>query len=294
MQNHEQKQKKKYLIALEETRSIVALAAGILVFVCTLLCVFWAIDAFDAGMLKYFTLLSNLLSAIAAAFMIPYAAEGIRKKRFVLPRWVVQFQFAGAICVTITMATALGLILPIQGAAQAFKQFNFWLHVVTPVATVVLFQCVESGVSLTKREMLLALVPYWVYMLVYLVMVILLGRWKDIYGVTVYLPTWVSFLVMLALGLTVAAVLRRIYNRRAVQSWRRIARMWSEDLEPTELLIEAFGLGRYIGAACDGGELAIPLDIFKVMAQRYDVSLEKLIKAYVKGALDAAEEKTET
>ena len=93
---------------------------------------------------------------------------------------------------------------------------------------------------------------------------------------------------------TVAAVLRRIYNRRAVQSWRRIARMWSEDLEPTELLIEAFGLGRYIGAACDGGELAIPLDIFKVMAQRYDVSLEKLIKAYVKGALDAAEEKTET
>lgn len=292
MHNHEQKQKKKYLIALEETRSIVALAAGILVFVCTLLCIFWAIDVFDAGMLQYFTLLSNLLSAVAAAFMIPYAVEGIRKKRFVLPRWVVTFQFAGAVCVTITMVIALGIILPTQGARQAFKQFNFWLHVVVPLATVVLFQCVESGVSLTKRDMLLALIPYWAYMLVYMVMVLLLDRWKDIYNARGFLPIWVSLPFTFAVGLAVAVVLRRIHNRRAVQSWNRIARMWSDDLEPTQLLIEAFGLGRYIGTVCDPGELTVPLDIFKAMAERYDVPLEKLTKAYVKGALDAVEEKT--
>ena len=292
MHGREQKQKKKYLIALEETRSILALAAGTLVFICTLLCVFWAIGVFDAGMLQYYTLLSNLLAAVGAAFMIPYAVEGVRKKRFVLPRWVVLFQCAGAVCVTITMVTALGLILPTQGARQAFEQFNFWLHVVTPLATVVLFQCVESGVSLTKREMLLALVPYWAYMLTYLVMVVLLGRWKDIYSVTAYLPVWVSFPVMLVLGLAIAAVLRRIQNRRAAQSWSRIARMWSGDVERTELLIEAFGLGRYIGAVCDAGELTVPLDIFKAMAERYGVSIDALTKAYVKGALDAVEEKT--
>ena len=292
MRNREQKQKKKYLIALEETRSIVALAAGILVFICTLLCVFWAINVFDAGMLQYFTLLSNLLSAVAAAFMIPYAVEGIRKKRFVLPRWVVLFQFAGAVCVTITMVIALGLILPTRGARQAFDRFNLWLHVVTPLATVVLFLCVESGVSLTKRDMLLAQIPYWAYMLVYLIMVSLLGRWKDIYSVTVFMPIWATIPFVLAVGMAVAVVLRRVQNRRTAQSWNRIARMWSDDLEPTQLLIEAFGLGRYIGAVCDPGELTVPLDIFKAMAERYDVPLEKLTKAYVKGALDAVEEKT--
>ena len=108
--------RKQYLISPEKSRSVAALVAGALVFAGTLLCVFWAIDLYRSMMLQYFTLLSNLLSAIGAAFMIPYAVEGIRKKRFTLPRWVVLFQFSGAVCVSITMVAALGIILPVQGA----------------------------------------------------------------------------------------------------------------------------------------------------------------------------------
>ena len=47
MRENKMKTKKKYLIALEETRSIVALAAGVLVFFCTLTTVFVALDSFD-------------------------------------------------------------------------------------------------------------------------------------------------------------------------------------------------------------------------------------------------------
>ena len=282
--------RKQYLISLGKKRSVVALVAGIVVFSCTMTSVFWAIDAHSAGMLQYFTLLSNLLSAVGAAFMIPFAAEGLRKKRFVLPRWIVLFQFAGAVCVTITMVTALGLILPIQGASRAFREYNFFLHVVTPLATVVLFQCVESGVSLGKRDMLLAMTPYFAYMLVYLVMVALLGSWEDIYGVTVYLPAWASFLVMLALGLAVAAALRLLQNRRARQSRARLSRLWEEDLSPVELKIEAFGLGRYMGQQCSG-ELAVPLDIFEMMAERYGVRAEELTRAFVRGASDSLRER---
>ena len=112
-------QSKKYLIALEERNSKIALAAGILVFFCTMAAIMIKFRDFiqtgDEHPLHYFTVLSNFLSAVGAGFMIPYAVEGIRKKRFILPQWIVLFQFSGAICVAVTMVSTLALILPTQG-----------------------------------------------------------------------------------------------------------------------------------------------------------------------------------
>ena len=90
--------RREYLIGLYRTRSIIALIAGIGVFCCTFSAVIWGIQENVAGeesLFHYFTVLSNLFAAVGAAFMIPYAVEGIRKKRFTLPKWVVLFQFSG-------------------------------------------------------------------------------------------------------------------------------------------------------------------------------------------------------
>ena len=158
-----------------------------------------------------------------------------------------------------------------------------------------LFHCVENGFAFTRRESLLVLIPYWVYIAVYLVMVFLIGEerggWPDFYSVSTFCPVWVSVALMLLAGFAVSALLRRVHNRLAADSRKRIARAWSEDLEPTELLIEAFGLGRYIGSQCSDGELTVPLDIFAMMEARYGVPVEKLTKAYTKGALDAVKER---
>ncbi len=291
------KKQKKYLIALEETRSVVALIAGLLTFVFTLAAVFAMFRNYlgqGEHPLQYFTVLSNLLAAVGAAFMIPFAVEGIRKKRFVLPRWIVRFQYAGATCVAITMIASLSLILPTQGR-DAVQGVNFLLHVVTPVLTVVLFLSVESGVALTRRDALLALIPFLIYTAVYSVMVVLIGKdnggWKDFYMTQAFWPAWISLLLMLALGFVVVTVLRLLQNRRAAQTRARIARAWSRDMEPAEILVEAFGLGRYIGDRCTNGELTVPLDIFAAMAERYGIPLDRLTKAYLKGALDAVQER---
>lgn len=291
------KPKKKYLIALEETRSIVALAAGLLIFFCALACIFAMAINSDGTFeypLHYFTVWANFLSAVAAAFMIPYAVEGIKKKRFILPRWIVLFQYSGANCLAITLVSALTIILPTQGI-DAVSGPNFWLHIVTPTLTVVLFQCVETGVSFKPSEALLTLIPYWVYMAVYFFMVVIIGEknggWIDFYLTQAFWPAWVTAILMITLGFAVSAVLFIVHNKRAKQSWLRVEKMWSDSLDSTQLLIEAFGLGRYMGAKYTDGELAIPLDIFKVISKRYDIPLDKLAKAYVKGALDACEER---
>ena len=275
------KKHKKYLIALEETRSIVALISSIIVLFCTLAAVFVMID-------------NNLLSASGAAFMLPFAVEGIRKKRFILPRWVVLFQYAGATCVAITMITSLAIILPTQGI-EKMTGANFWLHIVTPAATVILFQSVESGIAFRRRDVLISLAPYWTYMLIYSIMAVVIGEerggWSDFYMTQAFWPAWVSVILMLTIGFAVSAALRIVQNRRAEQCKKRIARTWSRDLEPTQILIEAFGLGRYIGSKCSIEELTVPLDIFAMMSERYGVPAEKLTKAYIKGALDSIGER---
>lgn len=297
MRRNTTKPKKKYLIALEETRSIVALASGILIFACALSSIFVMAENSDGTYeypLHYFTVWSNILSAVAAAFMIPYAVRGINKKRFILPRWITLIQYAGANCLAITLVSALGIILPTQGVG-AISGSNFWLHIITPALTLVLFQCVETGVEFKRPELLFALIPYWIYMAVYFFMVIIIGEknggWSDFYLTRAFWPAWVTAILMTAVGFAVSAILLIIHNKRAAQSWERIKKMWSGDLEPTRLLIEAFGLGRYMGAKYTGGELSVPLDIFSVMSEQYDIPLDKLTKAYVKGALDAFEER---
>lgn len=291
------KKHKKYLIALEETRSIVALISSIIVLFCTLAAVFVMIDNNQEGEehpLHYFTVLSNLLSATGAAFMLPFAVEGVRKKRFVLPRWVVLFQYAGATCVAITMITSLAIILPTQGI-EKMTGANFWLHIVTPACTVILFQSVESGIAFRRRDIPISLAPYWTYMLIYIIMVFVIGEqrggWSDFYMTQTYWPAWVSVILMLTIGFAVSAAMRIVQNKRAERCKKRIARMWSRDLEPTQILIEAFGLGRYIGSKCSVEELTVPLDIFTMMSERYGVPAEKLTKAYIKGALDSIGER---
>ena len=69
---------KKYLIALEESRSVTALAAGVLIFFIALAAVFVKALRYDGTQefpLHYFTVLSNLLTAVSAAIMVPYAAD---------------------------------------------------------------------------------------------------------------------------------------------------------------------------------------------------------------------------
>ena len=295
MTSREPVSQRQHIIALYHTRSVVALAAGVGVFCAALAAIFWGIRQYADGesLFHYFTVNANLLAAVGAAFMIPYAVEGVRMKRFVLPRWVVLFQYCGAVCVAITLVSSLCFILPVQGA-DGVMGMNFWLHLVSPVLTVVLFQCVESGVSFTRRDSLVVLIPYWIYMALYFVMVILVGEenggWQDIYSVKAYLPVWVTVPMMLLLGYLVALALRKIQNRRVRAARARITRRWESDLSGVELRIEAFGLGRYMGLHCADSQLSIPVDIFELMAERYGVSLQDLTRAFVKGGLDGMEE----
>ena len=186
------------------------------------------------------------------------------------------------------------VILPVNGD-DAVTGINFWLHLVTPLLTVILFLCVETSVLYTRRDTALIHVPYWAYLVVYWVMAILIGEekggWRDFYNVRMLRSLWILLPILLLLGYFVAIILRRLHNYRARKGMKRISGMWSKDLEPIELKIEVFGLGRYMGAQYQGDERSMPFDIFEIMTKRYDVTMEELTRAYIRGFLDSSEEK---
>ena len=290
---------KKYLISLYRRRSILAFIAGTLILCLTCVAItstlVYYTDKGDASLFYFFTVLSAILSATGSAFMIPYAVEGIRKKRFSLPKWVALIQFSATTCEIITLLSVLLVILPINGE-DVITGINFWLHLITPSLTVILFSCVETGVLFTRKDTILVQLPYWGYMVVYWTMVILIGEgnggWRDFYKVqSLLLPLWSVFLIMFLGGYLVASVLRRFHNFRARKGMDRLSALWNADLEPTELKIEAFGLGRYMGGQYQGDEISIPLDVFEMMTERYDVTMEELTKAYIRGVLDQFEER---
>ena len=192
--------KRIYMINLYKRRSKIALAAGIMVMafnfyaISTGLLNQYAIKMNDPSfaMFHYFTVNSALFSSIGAGFMIPYALEGIRKKRFVFPKWITLFQFAGAICTTMTMIFSIFFIFPTQGVEMAFGGPNFWMHTVCPLLSLVLLFSVEIDRTLSKKDVFICMIPFIVYSFFYIYNAILLGEelggWRDFYMFVAWIP----------------------------------------------------------------------------------------------------------
>ena len=98
--------KNRYLIVLQRRRSLVALVGGLIVSFFTFAAVIMgileaptALTPERGGTIVFhlFTVNSNLLSGVGAFLMLPYAVEGIQKKQFRAPKWIMVLQYSGTV-----------------------------------------------------------------------------------------------------------------------------------------------------------------------------------------------------
>ena len=294
-----------YMINLYQTRSRIALIACVLTSACCMFAVAGGLiedpsvltPERGSQLFKLFTVNSNLFSAIGAVLMIPYAVEGIRKKHFTYPKWIQLIQYSGAICTTLTFLFALFLILPTRGIQLAFMHMNFWLHLVCPMLTLVLIFSAEADMKLTLKESVLCLTPFYIYAVVYIFNVVLIGEanggWRDIYKLATYLPATISAPLMFMLSFFVANSIRTVYNRLVDSRQQEMKSLWGEDLSPIEIKIEAYGLGRYTGMHDEDTNIVLPVDIFRRCEERYDVTIDELARAFSKGVADGLKERSD-
>jgi len=283
------------MISLNKRRSVTALVSAVIVCVCTSYAVgvglleTYSYQQTDSGysLFKYFTTNSNTLSAIGAAFLIPYAVEGVRVKRFCFPKWVGMIQYSGAICTTLTMAFAFLFILPTQGKQMALGGMNFWLHLVCPIMALILFLSVESDFRFSFFDSLICLAPFFLYAAIYMTSVVMVGEeyggWQDLYHLTDQLPPSFAASAMCAFALAVALVIGLLYNSLSVQRRKKMMSSWEDSADPKEIEEEAHDLGWHYGLYDDRNDMTIPVDILRELSQRYNVEVKVLYQAYVDG-----------
>ena len=286
-------------------RCILALVASSLVFVCTFIGVVQGLLAIPSELtperggkiFKLFTVNSNLVAALGAGAIIPYAIDGVKKMRYSVPKWVTRLHFAGTICVTLTMIFAFAIILPAHGSS-AVSGMNFWLHAFCPVFNILLFIFIDSERSLAIKDSFICLAPFFVYAAVYIVMVAILGEenggWRDIYNLLKYVPIWVAIPVMFSLAFGIAELLRLLHNRvtgaRKLRSAEYIIDRIA-DKTHEEVLSDAEKMGEYFQGKRDNKEIVIPREWLSLYAQKFgEGDINELCRRFLDGAMKEIED----
>ncbi len=290
-----QKHSYDYLTNFYRIRSIIALCCGI----CTLILAFYGIIA---GVIRsiaythtygftsfiYFTMISNTLALFAVAFVIPYAVEGIKKKRFVLPKWVAMINFISATSIAIVLAFVLSVI-SWTSPQDAFGGINLILHIHCPFLILISFFQVENRYKYSMKDCLIGCIPFFIYAIVYYIEVGLIGEknggWPDIYHVQEYVPSAVAAPILMIFGLIVSCIIAAISNYLTKKREKKMFSHWEKDIDSIEAKIEAYGLGNMMSNAEDKNNIVVPMDILEYIAQKTNVKTEELIKSYIKGVI---------
>ncbi len=295
------KQSRDYLTNLFMRRSVVALCCGVL----TLALSFYGIIA---GVIRtvekmgqngffsfvFYTMLANTLAAVSVAFMIPYAVEGIWKRRFVLPKWVAVLHYLATSSISIMLVFVLAFI-SWASPEDAFGGSNLVTHVFCPVLILLSFFQVENGVIYSIKDRFIGCLPSLIYMIVYCVEVCLIGEanggWPDLYHVQEHMPPLLAIPAFLLFGFTVCSLIAIVSNRLTKRRRAKMFLNWRADAEPVEVRIEAYGLGRTAGMSGKDRDISIPLDILAYFSEKYHLETDELIKAYIAGFLNGRKER---
>ena len=289
------------LTVLLRRRSVIALCCGIL----TLILAFYGIiegvnqtwrklheNAFFSFI--YFTMISNTLATLSVSFILPFAVEGVRKKRFILPRWVAVFHYIATVSVVIVMVIVLS-VMSWASPEDAFGGPNLFTHIFCPLLILVSFFQIEGGHVFTVKDCLLAVIPGGVYMVVYFIEVVLVGEanggWPDIYQITEHLPSALAIPAFLLIAFGVSMLIALLSNYLTKKRTKKMYSFWREDMDPIEVRIEAFGIGRMAAESGEESSIQIPYDILTYLAQKYDLKTDDLMKPYFKGLLTEIEDR---
>ena len=146
-----------------------------------------ALSASGLANLKYFTVLSNLLEALAALAMSAWLVGSIRGRARPLPRSMRLLNYAATTSVGLTFTVVVTFLGPLYGYASMFSGANLWFHLVVPVAAVFNFCVLDPSGPVPLRDAGIAVLPMLVYGVSYTANILIngVGAWpntNDWYG----------------------------------------------------------------------------------------------------------------
>lgn len=210
-------------------RNGISLAANAAVFLMVLLSVIWFLtpsgeggvgnmDHGGAAVFRYFTVDSNILAALACLLLIPFNIRSLVRGEDAIPKWALTLKMIGTVAVTLTFAVVTLYFVPLVGFGGGsviglYDGANLPLHLLCPLLAVISFCFFERGLFVTKRWLLLGILPSVIYGTVYLIQVIFLKSWEDFYFFNVGGFWYLTYLLFPAFTYLLALGLRALHNK---------------------------------------------------------------------------------
>ena len=228
------------------------------------------------GTLRMFTTLSNILAASTASLCIPFQIDGLRRNRYKLPKWIVVLMFIGTVGVFLTFFVAMTVISVAQGFTKAmFNKSNLFMHTICPIAITLLFVLGITDHKVKFKESLLALIPIYIYGIVYAVLVFAIKEWRDHYKTNEFIPWYVSLFGLALVAFGVSQLIRYLHNlsnKYVTQSIEKYY-LFSEDFKFDTLTDAIAHLAKEESKFMHkGDDIYIPVDTIQLISKRYEAS----------------------
>lgn len=240
-----------------------------------------------------FTVNSNILAAVSSFAIIPYAIDGIRKKEYSLPNWVVIFMMTGTTAVTLTFLVSLFILSPVKGFVLIFTGSRFFLHGLCPILNILAFCVFVTSHKIKIKESFLSLIPVAIYAIVYFIMVVVIteanGGWDDFYGFATRIPVWISATVILPLTFGIATLIRLWHNHSFAKRRKNEAEIFLNYFEGKEAKDILFEMGNGRAKIQPTGDVIVPTLIIKkiIYFTESELSMDEGCKIYLEGYLAA-------
>ena len=277
---------------INQMRCIVGLVICSIVIILTIVSLtlniinFYQDDTPESGMgtLRMFTTLSNIVATLAASICVPFQIDGLRKNKYKLPSWVVEVMYIGTVGVALTFVIACSLISITQGFTYAmFEKSNLFMHTLNPIFTILLFTVAISDTHIKFTHSFYSIIPVTIYSFLYFMFAIVTNVWRDHYHVKDYMPWPLALLMIISAAYGVALLLRFLHNLKNKRVRLSIERYYKESPDydfpkitnALEKLAEVES--KYYS---EGDDIYIPVDIIKILSERYETSSLPLDIAY--------------
>ena len=171
----------------EQIRLIIGIVINLTIFGLEVFClcnfINYLIQGNPDNRFRYFTNISNLAVGTVALINIVLLSLSIYKKRIIYPKLLSVIKFMAIVMTTLTFLTVLLVLAPITSYQEMYSNVKFITHLVTPLLALLSYLFFEEKELFNWKLSLLGIAPFAIYTIIYIINVVFLDSWPDLYKV---------------------------------------------------------------------------------------------------------------
>ena len=155
---------------------------GLEVF-CLVIFIKYAVNGNTDIRFRYYTNISNLLVGFIALPNAIFLLISLAKSKIIYPKILSIIKYCALCMIALTFLTVIFILVPLTSFKEMYSDLKFITHLIAPVLALGSYLFLEEKTLFKWKISLLALVPTFIYSVVYITSVVYLKTWPDLYQI---------------------------------------------------------------------------------------------------------------